>query len=228
MIYAIGDLHLDFLKNKPMDVFGANWVNHEEKIFSNWKKLISLDDLVLIPGDVSWAMRLEESYEDLKRIDELPGKKIISKGNHDYWWESKRKMNNLNFKTINFLQTNSFIYNNVGIGGSRGWISKDSENFDSHDEKIFNRELNRLDMSLSSLDNKDIDNKIVLLHYPPFNSDLTPNEFVYLMRKYNVDICVYGHLHAEGHRYVVEGDIENINFHCVSSDYINFIPKKIL
>ncbi len=226
MIYAIGDLHLDFRKEKPMDVFGAEWINHEEKIFTNWKDVVKLDDLVLIPGDVSWSLKLNDGYEDLKRIDELPGEKIISKGNHDYWWGSLKKMNNLNLKSINFLQNNSFVYNGVGIAGSRGWASKDSGKIDAHDEKVFRRELIRLDLSLSSMD-KNVSNKIVLLHYPPFNSELEPNDFVYLMKKYNVDICVYGHLHAEGHNYVVEGDVEGIKFHCVASDYIDFIPKEI-
>src|SRR5699024_9207862 len=134
---------------------------------------------------------------------------------------------NLNLETIKFLQNNSFIYNKIGIAGSRGWISRDSEDFDSHDEKIFKRELNRLDLSLSYID-KDVFKKIVLLHYPPFNSNLNPNEFVGIMKKYNVDTCIYGHLHAEGHKYVVDGEVEGIEFHCVASDYIDFIPKKII
>ncbi|HLR35584.1 MAG TPA: metallophosphoesterase [Tissierellales bacterium] len=227
MIYAIGDLHLDFRKEKPMDVFGSEWINHEEKIFDSWEKLVREDDLVLVPGDISWAMKLEDSYEDLKRIDELPGKKIMSKGNHDYWWQGLKKMNGLNLETINFLQNNSFVYNKIGIAGSRGWASKGSEDFDAHDEKVFRRELIRLDLSLSSID-RTIDKKIVLLHYPPFNSKLKPNEFVDIMKKYNVDICIYGHLHAEGHKYAVEGEVEGVEFHCVASDYINFMPKVII
>lgn len=227
MIYAIGDLHLDYKKEKPMDVFGTQWINHEEKIFNNWEEIVKDEDLVLLPGDISWAMKLEDGHKDLMRIDKLSGKKIISKGNHDYWWESLKKLNDLNFKSINFLQNNSFIYKKIGIAGSRGWISRDSEDFDSHDEKIFKRELNRLDLSLSSID-ENVNKKIVLLHYPPFNSNSKPNEFVKLMKEYNVDICIYGHLHAEGHKYAVEGEVEGIRFHCVSSDYIDFIPKKII
>lgn len=227
MIYAIGDLHLDYSKEKPMDVFGPKWANHEEKIFNNWKKIINAEDLVLIPGDISWALKLDEAYKDLGRIDKLPGKKILSKGNHDYWWESKKKMTNLKLESISFLQNNSFIYNNIGISGTRGWISEDIEGFDSHDEKIFSRELNRLDLSLSSI-RGNIDKKIALLHYPPFNLDLTPNKFVDLMKRHNVDICIYGHLHSEGHKYAVEGLVEGIKFYCVASDYTDFVPKKIL
>lgn len=227
LIYAIGDLHLDHSKEKPMDIFGAKWIDHEEKIFNNWIKLIDEEDLVLLPGDISWALKLDEAYKDLKKIDELPGQKIITKGNHDYWWEGPKKLKELNLNTITFLQNTSFIYQNIGIGGTRGWISEDAEDFDDHDKKIFNRELNRLKLSLDTI-NKNVDIKIVMLHYPPFNMDLSPNEFVDLMTRYDVDICVYGHLHAEGHKFVVEDIIQGIQFYCVSSDYINFVPKKIL
>ena len=227
MIFAIGDLHFDSSGEKPMDVFGDIWLNHEEKVIENWFSLIGEDDLVLLVGDISWALRLEEAYEDLLKIDDLPGRKIIIKGNHDYWWNSLTKSNNLGLKTIDFMQNNSFVYQNIGIAGTRGWSSIDIDIINPHDEKIFNRELNRLRLSLGSLD-KNLDKKIVMLHYPPFNMDSSPNEFIEVMKEFNVDICIYGHLHAEGHKYVVEGIIEDIEFYCVSSDYINFVPKKIL
>ncbi|NLV88241.1 MAG: serine/threonine protein phosphatase [Tissierellia bacterium] len=227
MIFAIGDLHFDSSGEKPMDVFGDIWLNHQEKIIKNWYSIIGKDDLVLLVGDISWALKLEEAYEDLLKIDELPGRKLIIKGNHDYWWNSLKKLNSLGLKTIDFIQNNSFVYQNIGIAGTRGWSSIDVEIIDPHDEKIFNRELNRLRMSLDSLD-KDLEKKIVMLHYPPFNMDSSPNEFIEVMKEYNIDKCIYGHLHAEGHKYVVEGVIEGIDFHCVSSDYIKFVPKKIL
>jgi predicted phosphohydrolase len=227
LIYGIGDLHLDYSKEKPMDIFGDNWINHEEEIFKNWETQINEEDLILLPGDISWALKLDEAYYDLKRIDELPGNKIMTKGNHDYWWQGLKKMNKLNLKSITFLQNNSYIYNDIGIGGSRGWTSKDTEGFNIQDEKIFNRELNRLELSLSSI-KKNVDKKIAMLHYPPFNIDGRPNEFVDLMKKYKIDICIYGHLHAEGHKFVIEGEIHGIQFYCVSSDYINFIPVKII
>ncbi|MBU5438945.1 metallophosphoesterase [Tissierella sp. MSJ-40] len=227
MIYGIADLHLDYSKEKPMDIFGGKWINHEEKIFDNWIRLIKDEDLVLLPGDISWALRLEGAYNDLQRIDKLPGKKIILKGNHDYWWQGLKKLNGLNLKTIFFLQNNSYIYYNTAIVGTRGWIPKDSEDFDDQDKKIYFRELNRLQLSLESVKG-NVDKIIAIMHYPPFNIDLTTNEFVSLMKEYNVEICLYGHLHSEGHRYAVEGNIEGIDFYCISSDYIDFIPKKIV
>lgn len=227
MIYAIGDLHFDYSKSKPMDIFGENWVGHEEKIIENWKKKINDRDLVLIPGDISWALKLDGAKYDLKRIDELPGKKILSKGNHDYWWQSLKKMKSLNLKSISFIQNDYYIYEDVFIGGTRGWANLDSEDTKEEDKKIFNRELLRLEMSLSNSKAK-YNKKIAMLHYPPFDFSSKPNEFVDIMKKYKIDICIYGHLHSEGHKYAIEGNIEGIKFHCVSSDFIHFDPKIIL
>lgn len=227
MIYGIGDLHLDYSGEKPMDIFGANWLNHEEQIFNNWKALIKEDDLVLLPGDISWALKIDEAYQDLIRIDQLPGKKIITKGNHDYWWTGPKKLRELNLKTILFVQNDHYIHGNIGIGGTRGWIAQDVEDFTDQDKRVFKRELHRLDLSLASL-GREVEKRIAMIHYPPFNIDNSPNEFVDMMLKHQVDICIYGHLHGEGHRFVKEGNIKGIEFHCVSSDYINFKPKKIL
>lgn len=227
MIFAIGDLHFDNTGEKPMDIFGDNWLDHEERIITTWKSIVGENDLVLLGGDISWALKLEDAYEDLLKIDKLPGRKIMIKGNHDYWWSSLKKLNDLRLKTIYFLQNNSFIYDDVAIVGTRGWSSIDSDKSDVQDKKIFDRELNRLELSLESIADK-VNRKIVMLHYPPFNIDYTPNEFVELMKKFNVDICIYGHLHAEGHKYAVEGLVSGIEFHCISSDFIDFVPKIIL
>ncbi|QIB26821.1 metallophosphoesterase [Caloranaerobacter azorensis] len=226
-IYGISDLHLDFSGEKPMDIFGDNWLDHEVKIFENWKRIIKEEDLVLVSGDVSWAMKLEDAYIDLLKIDRLPGIKVITKGNHDYWWSTKSKLKGLKFNTIHFLQNDYFLYKNIGICGTRGWISRDSDEFKEKDEKIFNRELNRLKLSLESI-KEDVKEVIVMLHYPPFNIDGTPNEFVEIMNKYNVSTCVYGHLHGEGHKFAVEGKIDGIKFYCISCDFIDFSPKKLL
>lgn len=230
MIYSIADLHFDDTGDKTMDIFGEDWEDHESKIIENWKSTVEDDYIVLVPGDVSWALKCEDAYVDLKKIEDLPGRKIILKGNHDYWWQSLRKINNFNFKSIDFLQNNSFIYENVGITGTRGWSAIDREAEDSHDIKIYQRELNRLRMSLESLKNlPDKPEKIItMLHYPPFNSDMSPNDFVDIMKEYKVDICLYGHLHSEGHKLAVEGIIEGIEFHLIACDYIDFTPKKIL
>ena len=227
-IYSISDLHLDYSKEKPMDIFGTNWENHEEKIFKSWREKVKEEDLVLIPGDISWALKLKEAKKDLDRIDELLGRKIISKGNHDLWWQSKAKLTALSLSTIDFLQNEHFLYEDIAIAGTRGWPPRDSDEFDDHDEKVFKREVNRLDISLGSI-KKNVSKKIAMIHHPPFNfSDSSPNEFVEVMKNHNVDICIYGHLHADGHKFAVEGNIEGIEFHCVSSDYINFELKKII
>ena len=227
MIYGIGDLHFDYSKNKPMDIFGDNWLDHEEQIINNWKDKVKDEDLVLVPGDISWALRHDEAYFDLKRIHELPGKKVFIKGNHDYWWQSLNKLKALELDSIEYIQNTAFQYKDYIISGTRGWYSKDSDNFTEDDEKVFKRELMRLRMSLSDIVDND-KKRIVMLHYPPFNMDLSPNEFVFIMKEFGVDICIYGHLHSEGHKYAVEGNIEGIEFICVSSDYINFNLKNIM
>ncbi len=228
-IYAISDLHLDFEKKKPMDIFGKSWENHEEKIFDNWQKTIKEDDIVLMPGDISWAINLDKGINDLERIDNLNGKKIITKGNHDYWWSTNSKLKKLYLDSIVFLQNNSFKYKNVQVFGTRGWIDKSSEDFNEKDLKIFEREIHRLELSFECGTDLKKSYNIALLHYPPFDTKGNPNEFVQVMKKHNIKTCVYGHLHsAEGHRYIVEGNISNINFICSSADYIDFLPVEIL
>ena len=224
MIYGIGDLHFDHSKQKPMDIFGENWIGHEENIIENWEAKVKEDDLVLIPGDISWALKLDQAYLDLKRIDDLPGKKIFIKGNHDYWWQSLKKIKNLNLSSLYFLQNTAYNLEEVGIGGTRGWISSDSEAFNEKDEKIFKRELLRLRNSLSQI-SKDAKYRIAMIHYPPFNMKMETNEFVEVMKEFNIDLCIYAHLHAEGHKFIREGKIDGIDFYCLSSDYLEFELK---
>lgn len=226
MIYAIADLHLDITKEKDMNVFGDNWQDYENRIFDNWKKIIKDDDLVLLPGDISWAMNIDEALFDLNRIDELPGTKIILKGNHDFWWSSLNKLKNLNFKTIHFLQNNSFVFNGVRIVGTRGWISKDSLEFTEHDEKIFNRELERLKLSI----NNKVENyhkTIAIMHYPPFDKKLKPNEFENIFKENNIYNVIYGHIHGKYAFNMPHGEINGIKYYCVSADKLNFIPEII-
>lgn len=225
MIYAIGDLHLDSRGEKPMDIFGDNWADHSVQIRDNWNK-IKEDDIVLLPGDISWATKLSDAREDLNMIDKLPGKKILIKGNHDYWWSSMNKKSKLGFSTLHFVNNCSYSFDGISIGGTRGWIGRDNREFDEiSDERILNREILRLTHSLEDM--KETDKKICMIHYPPFNQDYSPNEFSVLMKKYGVDICIYGHLHGKGHEHIVEGNIEGIEYFCVAADYIDFNPKEI-
>lgn len=225
MIYALADLHLDYTEEKSMEVFGDAWDNYQEKIFTNWKNIIKDEDTVLIPGDISWAMDIKEARIDLEKIDNLPGRKIMMKGNHDYWRSSLNKLNQLGFANIDFLQNNSFEVEDYLICGTRGWISRDSRDFTDHDEKIYKRELLRLENSIKSLISEK--KLIINLHYPPINADGTLNDFFKLAKEYKTHTVIYGHLHGNGHRLIKEGKFEGVNLVCVASDYVNFSPVRI-
>lgn len=227
-IFGISDLHLDSKKEKPMDIFGENWIDHDKKIFDSWKESVSDDDIVLLPGDISWAISLNDAYNDLSLIEDLPGTKIITKGNHDYWWSSMTKMNKMGFKTIRFVHNNSFARNNVEIFGTRGWMSRDSDEFMSDDEVIYLRELRRLENSVKSskVDNPSL--TIALLHFPPFDCRGRLDDFGEYVSRRNIDICLYGHLHGkEVHKYAKEGKFGNTEFICVAADYLDFNVKMI-
>jgi uncharacterized protein len=230
-IYAISDLHLALSVDKPMDVFGNRWSGYMEKIEKNWNALVSNDDYVLIPGDISWATYLEQSLEDFKYIDALPGKKIITKGNHDYWWTTMNKLEsfirNNHFSTISFMHNNSFKVGRIVLCGTRGWKCPGDDDFSQEDRKIYERELKRLELSIKSALQNDGDELVVAMHYPPFNSDRKPSDFVEIMHKYDIKNCVYGHLHGDGFKNAVEGMIDGIDFHLVSADYLSFTPLKL-
>ena len=232
-LYTIADLHLSFKKTKPMDIFGKKWKNHAEKIKKDWIEKVEDDDTVVIPGDISWAMTLEEAYPDFKFIDELPGKKIILKGNHDYYWNTLTKLEEYikekNLKTIEFIHNNAKYYKKTIITGTRGWnINSESE----ADLKIINREANRLELSIKhGIENfMDYDEIIVFMHYPPINKKIetSDNPFINIMKKYKIKKCIYGHLHGESHKEAIEGKIDGIEFKLVSADYIDFKLQKIL
>lgn len=226
-IFVIADLHLYFSENKPMDIFGANWNNHAEKIKENWTKQVKQDDVVVLPGDFSWAMHLEDTYEDFKFLNELPGKKILLKGNHDYWWTTIKSMNNYlkenNFENIEFLHNNSILYNNIIICGTRGWSFTETEN----SKKMINRENERLILSLKDGINKygDDKEKIVFMHYPPcyFGENIEDGmKFIDTMKNYNVKKCYYGHLHGNSHKDAIEGNVNGIQLKLVSADFLDF------
>ena len=232
-IFVIGDLHLAFNNPKPMDIFGENWVNHEEKIKSNWIENVKENDLVILPGDFSWETYLIDTKKDLDYLNSLPGKKLLLKGNHDYWWTTVTSMRTFfkenNYTNIDFLYNNSYEFENKIICGTRGWSIID----ENADEKLINRELIRLEISLQDGINKYGNDKeiIVFMHYPPItkNKMLTGEEakFVEMMKKYNVKRCYYGHLHGASISDAVEGKVEGIEFKLVSADGLGFKLLKI-
>ncbi len=223
-IFAISDLHLSFSVNKPMDVFGSSWDNYTEILKTNWKNLITDDDIVLMPGDSSWGTYLDDSLADFKFIDSLPGKKIITKGNHDYWWETLTKMNNFlqenDINTIEFLHNSYYIYDNIAICGTKGYPDNLTK---ADDERLYARELSRLSLSLSMAKKQNPEKIIVMLHYPPdINSD-----FSKVMKEYGVSTCIYGHLHDKGFKTGFQGEHDGILYKLVSCDYLRFCPIKI-
>lgn len=221
-IYAISDLHLSYNTDKPMDIFG--WKNYENKIKENWNSKVKESDLVILGGDFSWSMDLKDTYKDFEFIHKLPGKKILIKGNHDYWWGTLTKMkkyiNEIGFNDINFLYNNSYEFEGKLICGTRGWNFSDLQ---EEDEKIYNREIQRLRLSLEDAVKKYGNEKeiIVCLHYPPLKTNEI-SDFVRVMEKYNVTKCIYGHLHGPAHKFVIEKSINNIQYIMTSCDYTNF------
>ncbi|RKD22373.1 hypothetical protein SAMN02745883_00786 [Caminicella sporogenes DSM 14501] len=227
-LFAIGDLHLSFSSNKPMDVFGENWINHTEKIKNNWIKNIKGEDTILIPGDISWAMKLKEAIYDLNWINNLPGKKILIRGNHDYWWTSLSKMNSL-FENMMFLQNNYFTYEDYAICGTRGWICPNENKFDEHDKKIYERELHRLRLSLNAAVKDGYDKFIVMTHYPPTNEKFEKSGFIEIYEEYKVEKVVYGHLHdLDSFEAGLKGVLNGVEYILTSCDYLNFNPIRIL
>lgn len=231
-IYAISDLHLALSVDKPMDVFGARWANYMDRLEENWSSTVGEDDHVLIPGDISWATYLEQAYEDFRFIDRMPGKKIISKGNHDYWWTTKSKLDKFikekGFSTISFMHNNSYTFEGVAVGGTRGWDMPGEEGFNTEDAKIYQRELQRLELSLKDARVPDGGRLIAAIHFPVFNSKGVFSGFLDIMQKYNVQLCIYGHLHGEAHKHAVEGVVKGIEFRLVAADRIGFKPVKLL
>lgn len=224
-LFAIADTHLSFGTNKPMDTF-EGWQNYTEKLKNNWNKIVSEKDTVVIAGDISWAMNFDQLTADFDFINKLNGKKIILKGNHDYWWNTKTKMNKFieenNFDTISILHNDSFECGGVSVCGSRGWLF-DSE--EDQDEKVLNREVFRVK---ASLDSAKCEEKIVFLHYPPITTNSVCNEILDLLKEYGIKMCYYGHLHGVAAKYSVNETIDNIDFKLISCDKLNFTPYLVL
>jgi len=225
-LYTMGDLHLSLASDKPMEVFGDGWSNYVERIREGFSGLTE-EDVTVLCGDLSWGMSLEESLADFRFINALPGKKLLLKGNHDYWWNTASKMkkffveNELN--TLEILHNNAAIYGDYALCGTRGWFYE-LDKQGTHDEKIFLRELGRLETSLQMAGDRQ---KICFLHYPPRYQGYECPEILELMKKYGVCACYYGHLHGVTHRRAIEGVHDGMAFSLVSADYLQFVPKKI-
>jgi hypothetical protein len=240
-IWAISDPHLSFsVPEKNMTVFGPLWDQYIDKMEIHWRRLVSNEDLVLIPGDISWAMRLEDALVDLNWIDNLPGIKVILKGNHDYWWSSNAKMAKVMPPSIYFLSKNALTFDGIAIGGARLWDSqeyrfdtviayqenpriKDTVHDANADEKIFLRELERLKLSLSGMD-QNTKLKIAMTHYPPIGLDLKPSRASVILEEYNIDICVFGHLHSLKKTGPLFGEARGVKYILASCDYLDFQP----
>ena len=226
-LYAIGDLHLSLGAPKPMDVFGGAWVGYMDKL-KEGMSVIGPEDTTILLGDLSWAMDLNHAGADFAWINEIPGRKIILKGNHDYWWSTASKFYKFcqqqGFENMLVLNNNCYEYENWAICGTRGWFFEE-ERHGAHDEKVFKRELIRLETSLKEAGDRE---KMVFLHYPPRYKGYTCHEILELLDKYQVRRCFYGHLHSGSHKLAVEGTWDGVDFRLVSSDYLGFKPYRII
>lgn len=248
-IFAIGDLHLSFgIPNKSMEVFGENWKGWSDQIAFHWKQTVQKEDLVLIPGDISWAMRLEEALPDLEWIDHLPGIKVLIKGNHDYWWSSKNKIQKILPPSLHILQNDSFHFQSVAISGARLWDTQEFR-FSSYidinespsskalllpeekdlekEEALFQRELGRLELSLKAMDPQS-PLKICMTHYPPIGANLQDSRASQLLERYGVSISIFGHLHNVKKEVPLFGKKGEIHYFLTSCDYLHFKPLDLL
>jgi predicted phosphohydrolase len=249
-VWTISDLHLSFgTPDKKMDVFGENWHNHPDKIKAHWEHLIRPDDLVLIAGDISWGLKLENAIPDLEWIDALPGKKVLSRGNHDLWWKSASSVRKVLPPSLSIIHNDAYNYGDISIGGTRLWDHPDLNYYKfidmkeikgvnikkkeysnvevAHDQKIFQNELDRLCMSLDAM-NRNAKYKILMIHYPPIPPDRSDNEFSRLIKDTGITHCIYGHLHNLYPDAPVNFTKDGTKYICSACDYINFCPIRLL
>ena len=229
-LYAIGDPHLSFTVNKPMDIFGEVWQNHPEKLKAGFA-CVSPEDTVLLCGDLSWGMNLPQCEQDFRYLDALPGKrKYIVKGNHDYWWTTRNKMETFfqekGLSTLRILQNDCALYEETALCGTRGWFYELEQSGQSaHNEKMLNRECIRLEASLKAAGERE---KIVFLHYPPVYLNYRCRPILSLLNRYGVRRCYYAHLHGPSCRHAIEGVCEGIEYTLISADHLDFTPKLVL
>ncbi|HLS90244.1 MAG TPA: metallophosphoesterase [Limnochordia bacterium] len=226
-IFAIGDLHLPGGQEKPMDIFGANWANHGERIAQGWRERVSPGDIVLLPGDLSWAMTLEEAADDLAYLGSLPGEVILIRGNHDYWWSAIGKVRKALPPGVHALQNDYYALGKLAICGTRGWLLPGTEGFGPHDEKVYRREVERLRLSLEAAVKAGLKPAIAMMHYPPAPRTQAPTGFTELLEAYGVQLCVYGHLHGEAQNGALSGTVRGVHYRLVACDAIGFAPLRV-
>ena len=225
-LYALGDLHLAYGADKPMDIFGGRWEGYLDKL-SQSLSVLQAEDTLVIPGDFSWALDLQQAKADFDFLNSYPGRKLFVKGNHDYWWNTASKFSNFcienSYENMFLLHNNCHIYGEIALCGTRGWFFEEEQG-GTHDEKVFKRELIRLEASLQAAGERE---KYCFLHYPPRYRGYTCPEILELLKKYAVTRCYYGHLHGDSHKLALEGNYAGMEFSLVASDYVNFKPVKI-
>lgn len=222
-VFAISDFHLSINNPKPMDIFGGSWDNYLEEIEKDWNEKVSDEDIVLIPGDLSWAMKFEDAKPDLDYLCNFKGTKILLKGNHDYWWNSISEIRKYLHNNTFAIQNDAIKIGNYVICGSRGWVTEDNGFKTEQDEKIYNRECIRMELSLKSakvLQNEG-DNLIVITHYPPFNYRMEDNKMTQLFENYGVNAVVFGHLHNEDKKQRLISHKNGITYYLTSCDLVN-------
>lgn len=228
-LYVIGDLHLCFSNPaKTMSIF-AGWENYQEKIRKNWFETVKESDTVVLAGDISWGMSLQQALPDFRFINELSGTKIIIKGNHDYWWGTVKKMEDFfaaeRLNTIKILHNNHYAYGRYGICGTRGWVNMPGE---AQDEKVLHREVQRLETSIKSALNAGLE-PLVFMHYPPVFASNFNYDILDILYRYKIRECFYGHIHGRSaHELCIKNTYDGINFHLISGDYIQFVPEKVI
>ena len=245
-LFAIADLHLSFARPKPMDVFGDAWSHHVEQLEASWRERVGPDDVVLVAGDISWAMRLAQALPDLAWIDALPGRKVLIRGNHDYWWESIGKLRALDLPSLHFLQYDVVRFGDLAIAGTRLWdqpevawpqeltplpadLRPGRRSSDAQDAKILARELHRLELSLSKLPD-DVAHRVAMLHYPPISSDGRGSRAARTITAHQVGLCVFGHLHSLGRmpRTGADCELDGTRYVLVAGDHLAFQPLELL
>lgn len=219
-VYSISDLHLSINSNKPMDIFGPVWENAYDKITENWQKTVKEDDIVLLAGDLSWAMKLDNALEDIKLLDNLNGKKILLKGNHDYWWQGITQLRESLPENFYAIQNDSIKIGSFIFCGTRGWVIPEGKQKTEENIKIYNRELERLKLSLDSMQKKREEGDIIicLMHYPPFNPSGDESEFTKMLENYKVDKVIFGHIHGKNYSYKLKTTKNNIEYFLTSCD----------